>query len=709
MRKALAPWAIGAAGILVASLVVLASALGGGGLLQEIPDRTGAATPAPALTRAPAELSRAGRIAYWRTEPNGDNRLWVANADGSQQQSLARVDDLSRVSFTRWSPDGAAIAYLDTARSAVVIRLDGSRVELPLPVAVQTTGARFSDLAWSTDSRSLGATLLAGSLGRLGDVYVTGARGGEWRNATNLGSALLAEWISADELLIQTFGGLIAVESADGTRLRPLTGLSATSPFLADDGRIHFLAGQIAPAVRDQAVPVINASQARVWSVTVDGGDARMETTQTYDDVRLAGRWPDGRYYAHQGASIALAFLGGSGQQLIDARLGIVDRILVAPDKRSAVGSAGTRIVRYDTAEPQRPTVLLDNVAQPDAWFPRDVVTSRAAPAAAATRPAARYAFVVGGFLWTMDANGDAKVVARSGFPDGSSSRFSVLAPFAQWSPAGDRILFFDVLPQAYGFVNVVDPRGNAIKVSGEDAAGPAPAWTPDGNVAYANLAGARDSSTLGAAGEVRIVAAADPTQPLLTYRAREVAPAGGRTFLIDNGRFEPGSQSRVGHAIVEALSAGGLRKVVDADALAGAASLGPTPQRLSSLAVSADGAYLSVRLSAANGQTALLAIVRTTDGVATVLLAGAPVSDIRWAPSGHRYGMTLQGGVSVRDGAAFAPPVASQSDGRFAGWSPDGAWYYVAKPAGLFAYRTGGGEGVRISPLGVPVSTTLP
>ena len=707
MQRRLAPWAIGGAAIFVASIAVLTSALAGGGLLRDAPERSDAVTPTPAATRVAADLSPIARIAYWRTGPSGDNQLWVANGDGSRRQALARVDDLSRVSSTRWSPDGAAIAYLDNSRAAVVIRLDGSRVALPLPVAIQTSGARFSDLAWSTDGRSIAATLLAAGGGRAADVYVVAATGGDWRNATNLGSALLAEWISADELLVQTLGGLIAVQTVDGTRLRPLTGMTATSPFLSDDGRIHFLAGQIAPALRDQAVPVVNASQARVWSVTTDGGDPRMETTQTYDDVRLVGRWPDGRYYVHQGASAALVFLGGSGQALIDARLGVVERILIAPDKRSAVGAAGTRILRYDTAEPQRPVVLLDSIAQPDAWFPRVVIQSRASPRPAVERPAARYAFVLGGFLWTMDQNGEARIVARSAFADGSS-RFGGLSPSAQWSADGDRILFFDVLPQAYGSVSVVDQRGNAQKVSAQDAAGPGPAWTPEGQVAYADLVGARDSNALGAVGEVRIVRPAEPLQPVLTYPAREIAFGGGRTFLIDNGRLEPGSLARVGHAIVEVLPGGAVRKVVDADALAASASQSPTPQRLSSLAVSADGTYLSVRLSTANGQTALFAVVRAADGVAIALFAGSLVSDVRWAPAGHLYGMTLQGGASIRDAAAVAPPVAFESEGRFAGWSPDGAWYYVAKPTGLYAYR-GGREGVRISAIGLPVSTTLP
>src|SRR5258708_20533450 len=88
--------------------------------------------------------------------------------------------------------------------------------------------------------------------------------------------------------------------NAEGSRLRPLPGLVATAPYVGDDGRIYFLAGQVAPTIRDQIVPVINAAQARVWSMTLDGGDVKQETTQPYHDVRLVMPWPTGTFPVHQ-------------------------------------------------------------------------------------------------------------------------------------------------------------------------------------------------------------------------------------------------------------------------------------------------------------------------------------------------------------------------------------------------------------------------
>jgi hypothetical protein len=69
---------------------------------------------------------------------------------------------------------------------------------------------------------------------------------------------------------------------------------------------------------------------------------------------------------------------------------------------------------------------------------------------------------------------------------------------------------------------------------------------------------------------------------------------------------------------------------------------------------------------------------------------------------------MTLANIPVVRD-ADTGAIVASATSGRFAGWSPDGKWFYIARDTGLYAQLLSGGDPVRISPLGVPVSTTTP
>ncbi|HYK97041.1 MAG TPA: hypothetical protein VEU77_01480, partial [Candidatus Acidoferrales bacterium] len=91
-------------------------------------------------------------------------------------------------------------------------------------------------------------------------------------------------------------------------------------------------------------------------------------------------------------------------------------------------------------------------------------------------------------------------------------------------------------------------------------------------------------------------------------------------------------------------------------------------------------------------------------------------ITDESWMPGGRLVGYTItttQPGSSPRQRAvvrdADTGDVVLEQDGRFAGWSPDGAWTYLAKSDGLYARRLAGGEAVRFSSLGVFVSTTKP
>jgi Tol biopolymer transport system component len=706
VRRSLAPYAIGATLVFVVSVAVLAGALAMGGLLEErivAPD----ASPTASASRAPVELSRAGRLAYWRTDPAGDTQLWVSNIDGSGRRAIARTDSVAGLASTRWSPDGESIAYLERGGQTVAVqRLDGAHVDLPLPPALVTAGSRLIDLDWATDSRSVAATQRdAGS--STTDVYVALASGGSWRNVTLLRNAFLSQWISADELLVHTGNGLIGVQRVDGTRLRPLTAQVATSPFLGDDGRVYYFAGQVSPAVRDATVPVINAGQSRVWSLTLDGGDIRQETAQAYDDVRLVARWPTGRFVVHQGASTALAFLA-DGQPPIDTTLGVVDRVVFSPDRRTAIGLTGSRIFRYDTAQPNTPVVLLSDVAQPDAWYPETVTIARTSPAPAQARPAARYTFSLGGLIWATDATGGLRLLRQMQANDLDLRRLSGVA-VPQWSPGGDRIVYFDVLASSFrGAVFVTDVTGTGGRLSDQDAVGPFPTWSPDGNVAYTDLVASFDSAGFGADGEVRIVTPTNGAR-VATYRAREIAFGGGKTFLIDNGKLDLPFQIRADHSILESTPTG-TRTVATAAGLSSGTPFGAAQAlQLSMLGSSADGAFLSVRVSPATGSLGFIfAIVRAADGRPTLQADAQAVADVRWSPTGHLTGMTLANIPVVRD-ADTGSIVASAGSGRFAGWSPDGKWFYVARETGLYAQLLSGGDPVRISPLGVPVSTTTP
>ena len=471
---------------------------------------------------------------------------------------------------------------------------------------------------------------------------------------------------------------------------------------------MYFLAGQVAPTTTDQSVPVVNAAQARVWSMTLDGGDVTQETTQLYDDVRLVARWPTGRFVVHQGASTALAFLS-NGVPPIDTMIGVVERIAFAPDRKTGIGLTATRIYRYDVNQPDKPVVLLSDVMQPDAWYPDSINIARSSPAPVQPRPVARYTFAFAGLLWATDATGVVRLLRQLGTDDRGLRRLSGVA-VPQWSPTGDRIVYFDVLANSFrGAVFVTDANGTGGRLSDQDAAGPFPTWSPDGNVAYTDLLFSADSAGLGAAGEVRVVSPTNGGR-ITTYKAREIAFGGGKTYLIDNGKLNS-PFGYTDHAILE-VTATGTRTIATAAAIAAFQGFGGAsaiPWQLSMLGSSADGAFLSVRESPAVGSIGFtFAILRASDGTATVRLPSEGISDVRWSPTAPYVGMTLGGIPAVRD-AGDGHIVASAGSGRFAGWSPDGKWFYVARDIGLYALPLAGGEPVRISALGVPVSTTTP
>jgi hypothetical protein len=93
---------------------------------------------------------------------------------------------------------------------------------------------------------------------------------------------------------------------------------------------------------------------------------------------------------------------------------------------------------------------------------------------------------------------------------------------------------------------------------------------------------------------------------------------------------------------------------------------------------------------------------------------------DLSWSPTSAAVGITLTGPDAFQPGIAQTGRTARVAEGRtggvlreepgqFAGWSPDGGWFYVARPEGLFAFPLAGGDGVRVGPFGVRVYATHP
>ena len=448
-----------------------------------------------------------------------------------------------------------------------------------------------------------------------------------------------------------------------------------------------------------------------MWSLDLEGADLRRETQNVMDDVRLDGRYGQGRYLAHRGSSQLQVLLSeGVNIPAIDA--GPVERAIVAPDGRTAVGFSATRIIRFDLVRGAAlgtfgsPTVMLDSVAGGDLWYPRAATATTTSRLQTGPRPAARYAFSLGGHLWSMGADGIASFLrARTSL----SGRRNVLPT---WSPRSDRLLAIQLAGQGLSGITAATPvavlidRDGGVRPYAESRAATAiPSWSPTGE-AFAVVVDRRgvDATSTQADLEVRFLSV-DGAAARATVSGREVVWTRAGVLVLAT-------------TSVDLVDGGTRRTVVElARILADPRGEFPpdrTSTTFANIGSPPDGTYVSVRVGVTPSVGAnrfTVAIVRVADGAITGFLNGSTAQDLAWSPARPLLGLTQNaaGGTlaQIRD-AATGVVVASQP-GRFAGWSPDGEWSYVARGEGLFAYRTAGGEGVRVSAIGVPVTTTAP
>lgn len=699
--------ALGALIVVVSSAALLSSA--GGGLPLSV------ARPTPTLLpqttqRAVPELSRTARIAYFR-----DARLWVSGLDGSLRRSLHPMDEARRVSHLRWSPDGDKIAFLDAGQSLVVLQMDGQRWNFSLSVVLRDQGWRIADVRWAPDSMRIASTFLRPGDGRA-DAFIADLTPplAQWQRITEMNDLFVADWVSSTELLASTANGVIAViEVPTGlalpmseTKVRPLSGALGTSPILASDGRVHFLAGRV-PTSRDPSLPYITASRASVWSATLDGGDVRRETLTELNDVRLDARLPDGRYLVHRGGASAQSVTGEEVEPL-PSNAGLIQRVRVAPDGRTAYGFTSERIVSLDLTKvgltpPASPdpsaSVFLDTSGEADVWF----AASPPVPARSADVPVplpGRYAFTLGGHLWKMD---DARPeLLRPGQP----VRRTFL-PTPRWSAPGMHLF---ALEQA-GFGSpttalvgiLIDPDGEQLRLTDTYAAARSFAWAPDGE-AIAVVVDRRgvNGTASNAVLEVRILDTSGK-------RIRDPIPgtevAWSAAGLLVMTEVE-------GDAVVQLVpEQGSTRIFVERDELVDHPSVASTPWlggTWSGLDASRDGAWTSVRITTAEGSAGYLVLLDGR-GDAVEFVRAEDLSDATWSPAKPLIGYTLDVRTVNERAVIHEPgngPLTFQ-DGRFSGWSPDGEWYYVARTTGLFAYPLGGGEAVRVGSAAVPVAVT--
>ena len=726
--RGLLPYALVSALVVVASVVAIVVSTAGPSAGPAVAGSASPSAVASATRQAVTDLSATGRLAYWRAEPNGDHLLWLANADNSRRRSVAKTDTPNSISKTRWSSDGNSIAYVEGGIRLVVVRVDGATTSYTLAPELRSDSYRIVDHRFSPSGARIAATVQR-QTGSQSDVYIA-APNGTWTRITTVEDAIAADWLDEDELLVQTTGGVISALRANGTnQFRPLTGLQSSSPVIGSDGRIHFLAGRVTQFAGATETFVF-AAAANVWSMTGDGTDVRREITPPdQDSLRLDGTWPGGYLY-HRGTNPAQLVIG-SIPILLPSNAGLVERIAVSPDKRYAIGFAGPTVVRVDiTPAGLAPSaiLLLGSIDSGDVWFPRTAPIARGATTAGVDVPAARYAFALGGNIWTMGANGAASVLRTGASNAQTQRRFAI--PLPQWSPPGDRILTVESLGTGASALQLIpvtiDRAGKVTRLTALSSVAPAVTWSPDGSLiaAVALPASPQDPSILLSELTVRVVSLEGVLGQSIP--GREVAWSKAGMFVLTNGTIRANDRARDEQSIE--LWSGTQKRTVTtaariiADARAVAPSVTKGITSVNNLTAASDGTFAAIRVSfLGTTATPFLVLLRASDGAATQYILADRFGDEAWSPARPLIGYTLISGGQGIPGTPTEPkPVATirdavngavlaEVDGRFAGWSPDGAWFYVATSGGLYARPLAGGALVRVSGIGVPVSITKP
>jgi len=359
--RALLPYVATSALIAAGSIALVFTTVDTGGHSPEL--GAGAAVP----------LSSDGRLAYWRQSPSGEFVLWASNLDGSAARSLATVAaNTSRPFATRWTGDGRAVAYA-TDDSIGVINLDGTRIDIPGLAQMRTAGFRLIDQRWSPSGKRVAATLQRSTDGKT-DLWIGSLDRRELVAAGVFGNAFFGDWLSDEEVLVESDTGVLGALRQPGQPIRRLVDTAAASPFF-DGSRVFFLAGSVGPTITASGIFVTNPT---VLSVRPDGQDVRSERgLEVLGSLRLDGIWPDTRFLMHIGTDQTQFLIGPRPTRLAPSSL--LRRAVVGADRRLAIGFGGSRVVRIDLTRGFSPAesafvVLLDSVISPDAWVRRTPV-----------------------------------------------------------------------------------------------------------------------------------------------------------------------------------------------------------------------------------------------------------------------------------------------------------------------------------------------
>lgn len=716
--RGLLPYALAASAVVVSSAIALAASLRAPLAPIGQPEAQATATPSSFAT-----LSASGRLAYWRPGVSiASSELWAGDLDGSKRWVIGSVSTLTEVALTRWSPDGNAVAYTLSGRGLGISRLDRSSFFIDLPAGLRAA-TRIVSYEWSPDSTRIAATLRGGNgLSNDSEVYLVDARAGAtWERATTLGDAFAGAWIDDRGLFVETGSGMIGVLDVATKRVRPITGMQATSPLIGRDGRVYFVAGTTI-AADISAQPVGGGS---VWSMTIDGDDLRAETPLRRDQTRLVGMLADGRAVAGVPGSFYLAGapivpLAVPGDTLL--------KLVLSADGKRAIGIGGSRILQLDVAKlPRAPdpfalagslTVLLSEARNADVWFPKAEVTLAHRAGTSPEAPAARLAFLAGRALWTLYPGGAPTLALAP--PSGGW----IFAPV--WSPDGSRLAaaVFSGPPDGRFRLEILDTATGAV-LRPDIGSGPgryvpqdrgAVAWSPSGGLRVLTVGGDR-------ADEYTTWLVEPRNGIVVGGMSGRISWSGDRLVVLTDGQLDAQQAIRAGQRI-ELRDGDRVRTITDAARLAADPLLADLPDQelpavISEVTPLADPAYLAVWLHRARSggfRSSALAVIRVADGRAVWRLPFSPLlnwpTDVSWSPAGHLVGWTGNDADGRRQAIVVdvsTGGTVTTAAGRFAGWGPDGQWIYVARDEGLFAKRLAGGAEARVSPIGLPVVTARP
>lgn len=283
--------------------------------------------------------------------PDGGHVYYVADTKESPRRSVYRVSVLGGPSkrlfeninaAVSFSPDGSKLALRRAvdARRAIILSVADADGENEMEIASIRYPELFYDPAWSPDGKMIACA--AGNPGGVADMYVIGARAGNWAMKTI--SARRWKWVGQMAWLNNSRDlAMVAQEnSASPRQVWLLDSVTGEARRVTNDANTY---NRLSLAAKSGVIASLNVKQvSNVWLVPAGGGAGR-QITLAAGGYRGEFSWtPDGKivYESEAGASPAISVMeaDGSGSRLLTGELtgrAYVGWANVSPDGRYIV------------------------------------------------------------------------------------------------------------------------------------------------------------------------------------------------------------------------------------------------------------------------------------------------------------------------------------------------------------------------------------